>query len=170
MDIVLTTVLHFEENLDKVLDNLDTEFRLNLQKYRQFSRCSTEIIIEEVCNYISMKRYISNTPDMFANINQTKVIVSHAGTDIRYTVGDSYSQTVHLCKNEDHYNLLIVNKEQETTNFSGCRGFSDDFQAVEDDISYEDDIISLSIRYLSLSAQIFPTADFLFSQIFSNMG
>ena len=48
--------VQFEENLDKVLDKLDTEFCINLQKYRQFSECSTEKIIEEVYNYITMKQ------------------------------------------------------------------------------------------------------------------
>ena len=28
--------VHFKVNFDKVLDKLDTEFRINLQKYRQF--------------------------------------------------------------------------------------------------------------------------------------
>ena len=56
--------------------------------------------------------------------------MSHGGRDIFYTVGDSYNQTIHLCKTEDNYDLLIVNKEQKTiaTNF-------DDLQMVEDEIS-----------------------------------
>ena len=42
--------VHFEENIDKVLDKLDTKFLINLQNYRQFSECSTEKIREEVYN------------------------------------------------------------------------------------------------------------------------
>ena len=57
--------VHFEENLDKILEKLDTKFRINLQKYRQFSECSTEKIIEEVYNYITMKWYNNDTSDMF---------------------------------------------------------------------------------------------------------
>ena len=55
MDIVLPTVLHYilKKSLNKVSDKLDTEFRINLQKYRQFSECSTEKIIEEVYNDIT---------------------------------------------------------------------------------------------------------------------
>ena len=55
MDIVLPTVLHYilKKSLNKVSDKLDTEFRINLQKYRQFSECSTEEIIEEVYNDIT---------------------------------------------------------------------------------------------------------------------
>ena len=34
--------VHFEENLEKFLDKFDTEFRINLQKNRQFSGCRTE--------------------------------------------------------------------------------------------------------------------------------
>ena len=30
---------------------------------------------------------------------------NNAGTDTRYTVGDSYNQTIYLCKNEDPYDL-----------------------------------------------------------------
>lgn len=64
-----------------------------------------------------------------ANIYQTKVIVSLAGTDTG-NASDSYNHTTHLCKNEDHYDLLIVNKVQltTTTNFDGPH-------VVEDEIS-----------------------------------
>ena len=132
--------VHFEENIDKVLDKLDTKFLINLQNYRQFSECSTEKIREEVYNHITMKKYNNNTADIIlytsANTYQTKVIVSHAGTDTRYSVGVSYSQTIHLCKNEDPYDLLTVIKEQETAtaNF-------DDPQVVEDGISENCNII-----------------------------
>ena len=80
-----------------------------------------------------MKKYNNNTADIIlytsANTYQTKVIVSHAGRDTRYSVGVSYSKTIHLCKNEDPYDLLTVIKEQETAtaNF-------DDPQVVEDGI------------------------------------
>ena len=43
--------VHFEGNLDKVLDKLDTEFVINVQQYRQFSKCSTKKITEEVYNF-----------------------------------------------------------------------------------------------------------------------
>ena len=43
--------MQFEENLDKVLDKLDTKFSINLRKYRQFSECITEKITEEVYNF-----------------------------------------------------------------------------------------------------------------------
>ena len=56
--------VHFEENLDKVLDKLDTEFRINLLKNRKFSECNTKKIIE-VYNYITVKRYNNNTTEMF---------------------------------------------------------------------------------------------------------
>ena len=58
--------------------------------------------------------------------------VSNAGTDTRY----SYNQTIHLCKNEDHYDLLVVKNKQETTttNF-------DDQQVAEDEISENCNII-----------------------------
>ena len=59
-----------------------------------------------------MKRY-NNTAHMFlcasADIYQTKVIGSHAGTDTRYTVADFYDEIVHHCKNQDHYDLLTIN-------------------------------------------------------------
>ena len=48
-----------------MFDKLDTEFRINLLKYRNLSECSTEEIIEEVYDYITIKRYSSNTADMF---------------------------------------------------------------------------------------------------------
>ena len=44
-----------------------------------------------------------------ANIYQTKVIGSHAGTDTRYTVDDFYNEIIHPCKNQDHYDLLTLN-------------------------------------------------------------
>ena len=71
-----------------------------------------------------------------ANIYQARVIVSHVGTDTRYRVGDSYNQTNHRFENEDHYDLLTVNKEQETatTNFN-------DPHVVEDGISENCNII-----------------------------
>ena len=119
---------------------MDTESRINLQKYRQFSECSTEKIIEEVYNYITIKRYSNCTADMFlhafANIYQTK---------------DTH-QVTHLCKNEDHYDLLVVNKvpETATANF-------DDPQVAEDEISenchnfdteWEEEFITVFIIYL----------------------
>ena len=87
-----------------------------------------------------MKKYNNNTADIIlytsANTCQTKAIVSHAGRDTRYSVGVSYSQAIHLCKNEDPYDLLTVIKEQETAtaNF-------DDPQVVEDGISENCNII-----------------------------
>ena len=36
--------VHFKENLDKVLDKLDAEFRSNLEEYRKYSELSTEQI------------------------------------------------------------------------------------------------------------------------------
>ena len=39
-------VVHFEEDLDKVLEKLNTKFSKNLQNYRQFSECSTKKMIE----------------------------------------------------------------------------------------------------------------------------
>ena len=49
---------HFKEKFECGCGNkLDVEFCINLQKYRQFSECSTNKIIEEVYNYITMKRY-----------------------------------------------------------------------------------------------------------------
>ena len=47
------------------LDKLYTEFRINLQKYRQFPEYSTEKITEEVYTYITMKRYNNDTADLF---------------------------------------------------------------------------------------------------------
>ena len=47
MDTVLT---------NKVLDKLDTEFVVNLQKYRQFSECSTVKMTEEVYNFDTIKQ------------------------------------------------------------------------------------------------------------------
>ena len=74
-----------------------------------------------------MKQCNNDTADTFlhtsANFYQTKIIVSHARADTCYSVGDSYNQTIHLCKNEDHYDLLTVNKEQETT-CTGYRGWN----------------------------------------------
>ena len=48
--------VHFEETRDRVLDKLDTEFGINLQKYRQFSKCSTEKITEEACNFETIQQ------------------------------------------------------------------------------------------------------------------
>lgn len=90
-----------------------------------------------------MKRHSNGIPNMFlyALINnyQTKRIINHAGTDTRYTAGDSYNHTIHLCKNDGYYDLLVVNNKQETTttNF-------DDPQAVEDEISENCNIIDTS--------------------------
>ena len=55
--------VYFEETLDKVVDKLNTEFGINLQKYRNFSECSTEKITEEVYYNFKMikqrhKRYV----------------------------------------------------------------------------------------------------------------
>ena len=47
---------HFEENLDKTLDKLDTEFGINLQKYRQFSKYRTEKITDEVYNFETIQQ------------------------------------------------------------------------------------------------------------------
>ena len=44
---------------------MDTEFQINLQKYRQFSEYSTKKIIEKAFNYITIKRYNNDTADMF---------------------------------------------------------------------------------------------------------
>ena len=73
MDIVLPIILQYilkkvldkldlDKDLDKVLDKWDTELHINIQKYSQFSKCSTEKIIEEVlkvliyvCKYSSDK-------------------------------------------------------------------------------------------------------------------
>ena len=54
MDTVLS--VHFEENLDKDLDKLDTVFGITLQKYRQFSECITEKITEEVYNFETIQQ------------------------------------------------------------------------------------------------------------------
>ena len=90
MDIILPTILEYI--LKKILDKLETEFHVNLQKYRQFSECSTEKIIEEVYNRITAF-YKNDTADMFlyafANIYQTKVMVSYAGTDTYYNLRQS---------------------------------------------------------------------------------
>ena len=92
---------------------MNTEFRINFQKYKQFSACSTEKTIEEVYNYITIKQYKNDTTYMFscafANIYQTKVRVSHAGTDTHYSAGERNNHTIHLCKNEKHYELLVGN-------------------------------------------------------------
>ena len=65
-----------------VLDKLDTEFRSNLEEYRKYSELSTEQILKEVYNYVTLKRYNNDTADMFlsafANIYQTKVVITHA--------------------------------------------------------------------------------------------
>ena len=58
--------VHFKENLDKVLDKLDTEFRSNIEEeYRKYSELSTEQILKEVYNYVTLKRYNNDTADMF---------------------------------------------------------------------------------------------------------
>ena len=66
----------------------------------------------------------------FTNIYQTKVAITHAGSNTRYSVGDRYSGATNLYKVKDHYDLLLMDKGQEiiTTNM-------DDHQAVEDEIS-----------------------------------
>ena len=126
--------VHFKENLDKVLDKLDTEFRSNLEEYRKYSELSTEQILKEVYNYVTLKRYNNDTADMFlsafANIYQTKVVITHAGSNTRYSVGDRYNEAINLYKVKDHYDLLLMDKGQEiiTTNM-------DDHQTVEDEIS-----------------------------------
>ena len=48
--------VHFEENRDKVLDKLDTEFGINLQKFRQFSECSTDKIAKQVYNFETIQQ------------------------------------------------------------------------------------------------------------------
>ena len=57
-----------------VLDKLDTEFRSNLEEHRKYSELSTEQILKEVYNYVTLKRYNNDTADMFlsafANIYQ----------------------------------------------------------------------------------------------------
>ena len=56
------------------LDKLDTEFCSNLEEYRKYSELSTEQILKEVYNYVTLKRYNNDTADMFlsafANIYQ----------------------------------------------------------------------------------------------------
>ena len=86
----------------------------------------------------------------FANIYQTK---------------DTH-QVIHLCKNEDHYDLLVVNKvpETATTNF-------DNLQVAEDEISenchnfdteWEEEFITVLFHYLSVksSRSTFIVTDF----------
>ena len=109
--------VHFKENLDKVLDKLDTEFRSNLEEYRKYSELSTEQILKEVHNYVTLKRYNNDTADMFLS-------------NTWYSVGDRYNEAINLYKVKDHYDLLSMDKGQEiiTTNI-------EDHQAVEDEIS-----------------------------------
>ena len=102
MDILLPIVLQYilKKISFKVLDKLDTKFRINLRTYQQFLECNTDTkIIEEVYNFITTKRYNNDTADMFlyANFYQTKVIVSHAGINTRYTVGVCYNLTIRRC-------------------------------------------------------------------------
>ena len=56
------------------MDKLDTEFRSNLEEHRKYSELSTEQILKEVYNYVTLKRYNNDTADMFlsafANIYQ----------------------------------------------------------------------------------------------------
>ena len=46
--------VHFEENLDKFLDKVDTEFRKNLLKYRQFSEYK-KIIYKNIRKFIYIR-------------------------------------------------------------------------------------------------------------------
>ena len=66
----------------------------------------------------------------FANIYQTKVVITHAGSNTRYSVDDRYTEAIKLYKVKDHHDLLLMDKGQEiiTTNM-------DDHQAVEYEIS-----------------------------------
>ena len=54
----------------------------------------------------------------FANIYQTKVAITRAGSNTRYSVGDRYDEAINLYKVKDHYDLLLMDKGQEiiTTN------------------------------------------------------
>ena len=101
--------VHFKENLDKILDKLDTELRSNLEEYRKYSELSTEQILIEVYNYATLKRYKNDTADMFVsafpNIYQTKVVITHAGSNTRYSVGDRYNEAINLYKVKDQYDL-----------------------------------------------------------------
>ena len=56
--------VHFEENLNKVLDKLDTESQIKVQNYRQFSEYSTKKIIENFFSDVAAKQY-NDTADLF---------------------------------------------------------------------------------------------------------
>ena len=110
--------VHFKKNLDKVLDKLDTEFRSNLEEeYRKYSELSTEQILKEVYNYVTLKRYNNDTADMFlsafANIYQTKVVITHAGSNTRYSVGNRYNEAINLYKVKDYYGLYWWTKDKK---------------------------------------------------------
>ena len=112
--------VHFEENHDKILDKLDTEFRIDLQKYRQFSECSTDKIVKEVHDYITIKRYNNDTADMFL-----------------YAFANIYQTEGKQCWNRHSLQLqsVVKNKQETTTtNF-------DDQQVAEDEISENCNII-----------------------------
>ena len=70
---------------------------------------SIEQILKEVYNYITLKRYNNDTADMFlsafANIYQTKVVITHAGSNTRYSVGNRYNEAINLYKVKDYYGL-----------------------------------------------------------------
>ena len=123
--------VHFKENLDKVLDKLDTEFHSNLEV---ILKQSTEQILKEVYNYVTLRRYNNDTADMFlsafANIYQTKVVITHARSNTRYSVGDRYNEAINLYKVKDHFDLLLMDEGQEIITTT-----MDDHQAVKDEIS-----------------------------------
>ena len=102
--------VHFTENLDKILDKLDTEFRSNSEEYRKYSELRTEQMLREVYNYVTLKYYNNDTADMFssafANIYQTKVVITHAGSNTQYSVGDRYTEAIKLYKVKDHYDTV----------------------------------------------------------------
>ena len=81
------------------MDKLNAEFRSNLEEYRKYSELSTEQILKEVYNYVTLKRYNNDTADMFLS-------------NTWYSVGDRYNEAINLYKVKDHYDLLLMDKGQ----------------------------------------------------------
>ena len=66
-------------------------------------------------NYVTLKCYNNDSADMllsaFANIYQTKVVIIHAWSNTRYSVGDRYNEAINLYNVKDHYDLWTKDKE-----------------------------------------------------------
>ena len=121
---------HFKESLDRVLDRLDSKFRENIAFYKDFFEFNKDEILREVYANITERRLRNSTVNMFLNafarIYNTKVVIHNSGIDVVNTaIGCNFENIIHLFKNEDHFDLMVLPWRNVTSQNSGDQRYAD---------------------------------------------